>query len=134
MAKATAAERLVRKVIDGLRAGTGAKAGVRGDADAIKKEVDSLFFRNRIYERSIGAALIVLFGVAMWLTVRAHLQDALWLSTGVVIPGLGVSACWSIKKLLDIRRDNIRLVILPLVIPLLPPPDAATLLTEIMGL
>jgi hypothetical protein len=92
-------------------------------ADMLRPNIAVTLKKDRTEERLIYVLLIALFATAITLTVLACIQGSVW-KASATIPGLGVTAAWPINKLLRLRSENLKLRLMPELLPLLKREDA----------
>ena len=75
--------------------------------------------RNRRLENLYLVFLVAFFVIACGLSIAAHLSGWGWKASAAVIPGLGATSVWPIRRLAELRQANIELEMLPVLLPIL---------------
>lgn len=101
-------------------------------AERAKVEVDLMLKYNKRYENwilifTVGLFIVglafVLLGVLVW-------HRPVLTSTGT-ITGLGITITWPIKQIIKLRQSNIKLQLLPVILPGLSPDEAGKYVQKI---
>jgi len=100
-------------------------------AEMMRPNIAIALNRSRSTELLIYVLLTVLFAMAIALTVFANKLQWGWIATASSIPGLGATAVWPIRTLIRLRRENLKLGILPDLLPLLQPKDGAKIIKNL---
>jgi hypothetical protein len=101
-------------------------------ADMMRPNFAAALKQNRKLEWLIYASLAILFVAAIFLTILASGWG--WnvpFGAGLGGTGLGCSAAGCIKKLINIRQQNIKIMLIPEVLPLLQPEDITRIIKGI---
>jgi len=98
--------------------------GLQRYARILGPRIESALAETRREKLLIIALLIGLFLVAIVLTIVAHFKASTPLASAAPIAGLGVTAAWPIRALTNSRRDELRLRLLPQLLPLLSQGEA----------
>jgi hypothetical protein len=100
-------------------------------AQILRPNVLAAIRANRGKGRTIIACLIALFALAGFLAFYGNVHGLAYL-TAMSIPGLGVAAWWPIAVLVRLRREDVALQLLPDLLPLLAPKDAAEVVKKML--
>jgi hypothetical protein len=102
-------------------------------ADIMRASLTQAMKRNEKFQWIGVLGLVLLFVAATFLTVVAHLWNWGWPTGLITVPGLGVSAYWPIRTILDIRKENLILAMLPDLITWLPRKDVLKILDRLLS-
>jgi hypothetical protein len=101
-----------------------APEAMRQYAQMMTPQIHGALANNRRVETLLIVLIVLLFLVACGLTVVGHYKGWNWTTSVVAIPGVGATCVWPIRRLTRLRKENIQLELLPLLLPLLTPGDA----------
>ena len=93
-------------------------------ADMMRPNIEAVLRKDGVKEWIQYGMLVVLFAIAIILAIFC---DEGWKATGA-IPGM--TATWPVRQLMRLRRDNLKLRLLPELLPLLQPKDAARIVKQ----
>ena len=106
--------------------------GLARYADMIRPSIAAALRSNRTTEWLLYVLLVALFATATTLAILGNLQKWSWIPSATAIPGLGVTAPWPIRILMRLRQQNLKLSVVPDLLPLLQPKDAAGIVKELL--
>lgn len=89
---------------------------------------------NNKLEILLITLLVIFFVIACTLAIAAQWNGWSLIANAAAIPGLGATSIWPIRRLTQLRRENLSLEILPVLLPLLPPADAKDIVRALLGL
>ena len=87
------------------------------DAQMMNPQIRMALDRNRRLENLYLVFLVAFFVIACGLSIAAHLSGWGWKASAAVIPGLGATSVWPIRRLAELRQANIELEMLPVLLP-----------------
>ncbi len=101
--------------------------------DTMRVNIAAALNKDRTTTWLIYVLLALLFAVAIALTICAATKGSPW-NAAATIPGLGVTTAWPIKRLIDLRNDRLKLILMPELLPLLKLEDAQRIAARFLGL
>ena len=102
-------------------------------AQMMTPQIRSALANNRRLEGILIALIVLLFVIASGLTIVGNFKSWDWTRSAAVIPGLGVTSAWPIRRLAQLRRENIQLETLPVLLPVLSADAAADVVKKLLG-
>lgn len=93
-------------------------------ADMMRPNIAAVLREDAVKEWIQYGMLVVLFAITLVLVIFCEKG---WRATGA-IPGM--IATWPVRQLMRLRKDNLKLRLLPELLPLLQPKDAARIVKQ----
>ena len=101
-------------------------------AQIMTPQIRSALSNNQRLETMLVILLVVLFVIACGLAIVGNYKGWTWMTNAAVIPGLGVTSAWPIRRLAQLRRENVQLEMLPILLPLLSMKDARAVVRKLL--
>jgi hypothetical protein len=100
--------------------------------ESLQPQIENALHETRRVEQIIIVLLVILFAVALGLSIAANILHWPWHTQALTVPGLGIGAYGAVHEISRVLRENLALRLLPGMLPFLPTDQAATVIRQIL--